>query len=289
MSADNTPAPKQEPEAVTFATFLESVPPMHMAKILSLAPPDLTRLVLPDLKLHCTSDECNGVVFFRCDKWAYFDRKAWCNVFLEYWCSNCKEKKKTFSVAVFVDSDGSGSCYKYGEAPSFGPPTSRRLLKLLGDDKALFLKGRQCENQGLGIGAFGYYRQVVERQKVRLLDTIIGAATKTGASGEIIAGLQAAKEERQFKRAMELAKDAIPPALIVDGQHSPMEALYSALSKGLHGATDEQCLQWASSIRLVLAYLSDRLAAVLADKAELLSAINELHTAETDDDDDGDG
>ena len=65
---------------------------------------------------------------------------------------------------------------KIGEYPPFGPPTPRKVLNLFGDDKPLFLKGRQAENQGLGIGAFAYYRRMVDNQKNRLFDAIIAIA-----------------------------------------------------------------------------------------------------------------
>ena len=42
-------------------------------------------------------------------------------------------------------------------------------MKLVGPDRDDFLKGRRCENQGLGVGAFIYYRRVVENQKNRIL------------------------------------------------------------------------------------------------------------------------
>jgi len=48
-----------------------------------------------------------------------------------------------------------------------------RLPKLVGPDQEKFNKRLRSEACGLGIGAFGYYRQVVENQKGRLIDEII--------------------------------------------------------------------------------------------------------------------
>ena len=48
---------------------------------------------------------------------------------------------------VYKDLD-SGACYKFGELPEYGPPTPARLIKLIGPDRELFLKGTRCENQG---------------------------------------------------------------------------------------------------------------------------------------------
>ncbi len=40
--------------------------------------------------------------------------------------------------------------------------------------------------------------------------------------------------------------------------------------------TDEECLELASTVRLVLSELSERLSAILKDKAELTAAISTL-------------
>ena len=49
----------------------------------------------------------------------------------------------------------SGTVFKYGENPAFGPHTPSKVLKMLGPDIDYFLKGRLAENQGMGV-ASGY-------------------------------------------------------------------------------------------------------------------------------------
>jgi len=46
------------------------------------------------------------------------------------------------------------------------------VITLIGPDREIFLRGRRAENQGLGIGAFAYYRRVVENQKGRIITQI---------------------------------------------------------------------------------------------------------------------
>lgn len=155
------------------------------------------------------------------------------------------------------------------------PPTPPRLIGLVGPDRELFLKGRRCENQGLGIGAFGYYRRVVESQKNRILDEVIKVATRLHMSTQKIQALADAKNQSQFSRAIEAVRDALPESLLVNG-HNPFTLLHRALSAGLHDQTDEHCLALATSIRVVLAELSERLGQALKDEAELNAAVNRL-------------
>jgi hypothetical protein len=161
-------------------------------------------------------------------------------------------------------------------APPFGPPTPARLLRILGSvEKDYYLKGRRAEIQGMGIGAFAYYRRVVENQKNSLFDEIIRVAQQIGASKEILSDLEAAKKQTQFSSAVDAIKHGIPSALFIDG-HNPLTLLHTALSKGLHARTDEDCLELATSIRVVLTDLSDRLGYALKERSELNAAVSKL-------------
>ena len=142
--------------------------------------------------------------------------------------------------------------------------------------KDYYLKGRHAENQGLGIGAFVYYRRVVENQKDRIFDEILKVSEKIGAPKELLAQLTAAKAETQFSKAVETIKQAIPQALLINGHHNPLMLLHSALSEGLHDKTDDQCLELATSIRVVLTELVERMANALQGKAELNAAVGKL-------------
>jgi hypothetical protein len=144
---------------------------------------------------------------------------------------------------------------------------------LFGKDREIFLKGRRCENQGLCIGAFVYYRRVVENHKDQILDEIIKVANKFAP--ELVPTFEAAKTQHQFLSAMETVKDAMPQALLING-HNPLTLLHSALSEGLHAQTDEECLELAHAVRIVLADLAERIGQALKDEAELNTAISRL-------------
>ncbi len=284
MSEKEKPEVKQEEEAISFAEFLENTPPSSLTKIAQLVtevysgPYSEYELVFPEIQLHCPDDACNGTRFFRCttknrpeipDKTHRF-------IYISYTCSNCQKTEKTFSLAAKKNSDdNSGECYKFGELPVYGPPTPARLIQLIGPDREVFLKGRRCENQGLGIGAFVYYRRVVENQKNRILEEIIKVSKQLNVPSEQIKILEAAKAETQFKTALSNVKNAIPQTLLING-HNPLTLLHSALSEGLHEKTDEECLDIANSIRVVLSELSERLAQALKDEAELNHALSKL-------------
>ena len=137
------------------------------------------------------------------------------------------------------------------------------------------MQGRRCENQGLGIGAFAYYRRVVENQKNRILEEIIKVSEKMGAPEDKINTLRGAIEETQFSKALDMAKDVMPENLLINGQN-PIRLLHGVLSHGVHELPDEQCLDLASSVRVVLGKLSEKLSDILKDEAEVKGAISTL-------------
>ena len=279
-------AVNEAPEVIpqSFAEFLESSPPnqaIHISDIVSLKYTSGIQsyyLATPEIQIHCSYETCNGVRFHRCTGGNRTPVKedATTDCFVTYLCSNCQRHTKVFALQAFREEDQtSGMLIKYGESPVFGPPVAARLLKLIGPDIENFLKGRRCENQGLGVGAFVYYRRVVEHQKNRIFKEIVKVSEKIGAPKEKIEILNAALEETQFTKALDMAKDAMPESLLING-HSPLKLLYRALSDGIHNLSDEDCLAYASSVRVVLAELSDRLSQALKDEVEITNALARL-------------
>ncbi|MCP3388893.1 hypothetical protein NLM27_08915 [Bradyrhizobium sp. CCGB12] len=271
---------------ITLAEFFESVPPNTRTTIADLylighrsnpSSGPVYTFDLPGILIHCTDDICNGPRIHR----AVSDGSVTItggisHRFLEFLCSNCRRQRKMFAVRLFaIGTEKHGQVTKLGEFPPYGPTTPTRLLKLLGDEREVFLRGRRCENQGLGIGAFSYYRRVVENQKNRIIDEILKASVTLSVTKETVDLLERAKNETQFSNSVSLVKDAIPQGLLIKG-HNPITLLHTALSDGLHARSDEDCLEIAHDIRVVLAELAEKLSEVMKDEAELDTAVSRL-------------
>lgn len=266
---------------MTLAEFLEQTPPGVSEDIQGLFEWDdnSVRITRSDIQLYCNSEKCKGARFFK-----YFysslvsiGTSTGTDTFITYQCRNCQLNMKDYAVRL-KRPDGlsmNGNAMKFGEYPAFGPPIPSRVISLVGPDRDIFIRGRRSENQGLGIGAFAYYRRVVENEKGRLITEIGKVAERLGASPEILEQFEKASKETQFSRAIDSIKAAIPNALYIDG-HNPLTLLHSALSEGLHAGSDEECLEMATSIRVVLTELAERISMALKDEAELKQAITNL-------------
>ncbi|MFW5500053.1 MULTISPECIES: hypothetical protein [unclassified Maridesulfovibrio] len=268
-----------EEQTVLLSTFLETVPPgklvrLHKANVsMQLSKGTIS---VPQIRLHCSSDDCGGERFFKSNNYSvvFTSTPMVKDVFFDYSCSNCGKVYKTFALCFRREED-KFYVMKYGEVPPFGPPTPSSLVNLIGPDRDIFLKGRRCENQGLGIGAFSYYRRVVENQKDRIFDKIITVSKRLGAPDDKIEILENCKEETQFSKALKNAKPALPESLLING-HNPLLLLHSALSDGLHDRSDKHCLEIATDVRVVLRELSERLAQALKDENEIEDAVKRL-------------
>jgi hypothetical protein len=266
---DEPEAPAEASDATTettipFKEFLEAVHPSVEKRVAALGQeknrPNAGKYwgtLTPPLRLFCPF--CEGERTFRSNEdYSPLTLSKVNGIFMSYLCSDCRKATKLFSLSIVPSKDGRGRVYKYGENPPFGVPVPNKLLRLFDSDGKTFLKGRQCENQGLGVGAFAYYRRVVENHKNDLFDAIIRVCETVGAPQELIAELGEAKSEMSFSKSVDHIKMALPQGLLINGQN-PLLALHGALSVGLHNDTDEECLKAASAVRLVLSDLVEKM------------------------------
>jgi hypothetical protein len=271
---------KNAVETISWVAFLESQPPNQLRNVSLMASHvdnhAKRQLRVPSIRLHCDSEGCDGLHFFDSTQSGIWltPNESQC-FFLMYRCRHCRVTSKVYAVRVFHSMGDDGQASKLGELPPFGPHIPTKMFSLLGEDQELFHKGSRAESQGMGIGAFAYYRRVVENQKNRLIDEIIKVCKKLNVDQSIIAKAEKARSETQFTKALEILKDAMPDVLRIDG-HNPLALLHTALSDGLHEQSDEECLLRAQSIRLVLAELSGRIVQVLKEHTELKQAVSKL-------------
>ncbi len=283
-SQPDTPTAHDEantaPEAIPFKRFLETIHPSVKRNVSGLWSPnrmtgsaERPQINTPDLRLHC--EVCGGERTFRSNSRLDLTNNKACSGFLSYLCGDCHRQQKMFSLWAAAGETRGGIAYKFGESPPFGVPVPNKVLRRFGEDRDNFIKGRQCENQGLGVGAFAYYRRVVENHKNEIFDEIIKVCETLGASEELIEELGSAKKEISFAKAMGQIKTALPQGLWING-HDPLVVLHNALSIGLHNESDAQCLETAHAVRLVLTDLIEKMSFLRQEKSELGDAVQRL-------------
>jgi hypothetical protein len=273
------PAPTAAP-ATLFRDFLENKPPGAVCLVgdwVRRHPSrgDMRMLNYPDpIALHCS--RCGGLQNFSPEeRHNVYDDDLSC--FAVYKCRNCATRRKRYALFIGLPRTAGDPAriYKYGEEPAFSIQVSTELRQLLKPDEALLDKAIRCEAASLGIGAFVYYRRILEEMKSRIFDEVEAVAKQIDAGEEAFAWLKKARADRQFTKSVDEIKSAGLHAIYLDG-HNPLTLLYDEVSDGVHAGTDAENLVIAERIRLVLGHLAARLAALKLEQAEVKSALTAM-------------
>lgn len=172
----------------------------------------------------------------------------------QYICASCKDYCQFFQL--YIDENLS-HVIKTGQFPAWFVSVEKNLSTMLGEHKDIYQKGLTCEAQGYGIGAFAYYRRIVEI----IIDKLLGSISDLLDGSDKVLYEQALRETREGIVAQEkiaLVKDLMPESLRPSNMN-PLSILHNKLSVGIHTLTDEECLEFAGDIRGVLEYLVEQI------------------------------
>lgn len=235
------------------------------------------------IKLYCDHEECESVNTFEPESkmsrlfQEQLETKEAAKT-ISYTCRHCRCMTKLFAIHVtmkVVRGAEMVEIIKIGEFPPFDQSTPRELLGRLGPNRELFHKGKLSESNNLGIGAFEYYKRVVENQKKSLLNDIITICAIVGADGDIKKKLEAMQKEKLFLEGIDSIDPDVPECLYIDG-HNPLTLLYGALSQGLKENSDKNYLKLAQYIRVILIALAQKMDAAVSEDQELKRVVSDL-------------
>jgi hypothetical protein len=170
---------------------------------------------------------------------------------LTYKCTGCQCFLYKFAFRI---SDDGKQVMKIGQYPPWSIEPKESVRKALGNHLTDFKNGLICESQGFGIGAFAYYRRIVELVIDALLRDIEELIKVQPDRDKYHSALSNVEASQSAASRIEVVKDLLPTSLRPGGRN-PLDLLHSALSVGLHGESDETCLDWAEAIRTTLVYL----------------------------------
>ena len=194
-----------------------------------------------------------------------------CLAYLPYQCAACERNYRVF----FLKFDPEGTyVMKVGQLPSWEISPDRDLEKILGDRADYYKKGLICESQSYGIGAYSYYRRIVEE----IIDELLGQISDLMADKERERYLEALEEvtrTRVTEEKIRLVKDLLPPILRPEGMN-PLSALHDALSEGMHRQSDQRCTELAATVREVLEFLVKQIKMTQAAASSFTESMRKL-------------
>jgi len=248
----------------------------------------LERLPKPAINMHC--DFCRSMQTFNMinnywddDKLSHASSGPIGITFrLKYLCASCGKKLILFYVEFGQTATMSGKnevfsywVRKVGQNPPWEINVDKKMQSMLGVSSALYKKGLVSESQNYGIGAYAYYRRIVEDIIGTLLVSISELIENEKDKVKYTAALEQTKKEKNAEDKIKLIKDLLPVSLRPD-DINPLEVIYSSLSEGLHGKTDEECLELADSIKKALSFLVDQLLSQKQSKKDFTESMKKL-------------
>jgi len=242
--------------------FLETYPLYRKFKCDTL-PESLAILNKVKINMFCPTCSSNQTYVMKNDYWellGYMNVESHNQIVrLEYLCTHCDQFNRLFFVKINNNNQSARWLMKVGQFPAWEIAGVPNVEKLLGRHAGYFKKGQICESQGYGIGAFGYYRRIVEEVIDELLDEISDLL-----SGDDLLNYEEALEKTKktivTAEKIELVKDLLPTILRPNGLN-PLSELHSVLSQGLHAESDDDCLDLAQHCREILVFLVDQVRA----------------------------
>jgi hypothetical protein len=194
--------------------------------------------------------------------------------YLEYECVDCQKVWVVFLLRV-APAQNKSQVAKIGQFPEPSIQTSRKLQERLGGDIDFYRKGLICRNQGYGIAALAYFRRVVEDKTGELIDTVADLAAAHGISVDDVQKLRAAKNEKSYDKRLEVAATLVPTALLAGGMN-PLGTLHDLLSQGIHGLSEDECLQISEDIRDVFEHIFTTLRTQVEDQQSFIEKAKKL-------------
>jgi hypothetical protein len=259
---------------VPYKEFLEEYPLYRKFKTPSLP---LTTAQLPVVRIKMACPRCSSEqTFLMTNK--YYENCEYSNfpvgglaLRLKYVCAHCEEFARYFFVKV---ADDNKSIMKIGQYPGWDVSSDPNIERILGEHADYFRKGLICESQGYGIGAFSYYRRIIEEIIGQLLADIAGLLC--GEEYEkYIQALEETKKTVVTQEKIKLVQDLLPAILRPNGMN-PLSTLHSVLSEGLHAESDEDCMEYAMAVREVLVFLVNQVAASKAASKGFTESMKKL-------------
>ncbi|MFZ3166201.1 MAG: hypothetical protein WA130_01210 [Candidatus Methanoperedens sp.] len=190
---------------------------------------------------------------------------------LDYLCAGCHTFHRSFLIKV---SDKRDYFMKVGQYPAWDISIDTSISTVLGKHEELFKKGLICESQGYGIGAYAYYRRIVELIIDDLLDDITDLVEESGRD-QYKNALAKTKETSVVSDKIELVKNLLPVSLKPSGIN-PLGFLYSFLSEGIHGKSDEECIEIATELRRIIIFLIKKVIQHKQEAKELTESMKKV-------------
>lgn len=197
-------------------------------------------------------------------------------------CQFCGQRKDFFINIFSVEKAGqlknlsaTFSLRKIGQFPSIERrPASEVYAYLTQTDRDLYSKALGNLSNGYGIGAYAYFRRIIENEIKRIIADFSQLEIENSDKVK-----QAWDSYNNGKYQMSNLIDAISgflPISLKDMGGNPLKLLYQQASEGIHNFSEEECLEKSQHIDKLLQFVIKRTASLKNEIQDIQSAMKSL-------------
>ena len=180
-------------------------------------------------------------------------------------CKHCKNYHIDIILNTFIEEKEKTASRVYlktyiqkiGQFPPFEITPESYLIKYLNkEDKVNYKKGLLLLSQSYGIGAYAYYRRIVENEILRIIKDISKLDFADAEKIKIL--LRKYEENHQMSKLIEGIYKYLPDSL-KSLDNNPLKVLHEQLSQGIHSLSEADCLEKSKLIDTLLKFVIKRL------------------------------
>lgn len=202
-------------------------------------------------------------------------------------CSSCKEFAMELLLLIYteeklkVNGPEPNIFYlkKLGQYPPYEKDPPKEILDYLKiEDQNFYKKALMNVSTGYGIGAFSYFRRIIENEILKLIEDISDLDNEDSAT--IKNALSEYSSNHRMSTLIEALNDHLPSSLKSLGTN-PIKVLYEESSIAIHSLSEDECLDKAELIDTILRFTIKKIREESKDIREVKKALKSLTTPKT--------
>jgi hypothetical protein len=167
---------------------------------------------------------------------------------VSYRCRNCQVLDQHYWYVW--DNRG---FWKVGQFPELREAIDPKLNAALGTSRGLYRKAVRSRSFGFGIGAVSYLRRIIEDITETLMD-LLRQEKWDEWTVEERQQFEHARATFQYSQKIDYAAGKILPANVFANGRDSFTALHDVTSSGLHGKSEDECLEMFDRCNLIFAH-----------------------------------
>lgn len=181
------------------------------------------------------------------------------------WTNPKKDPFYNKHISIYIE--------KVGEYPEKEAQVSKEFTKYFDRESCnWYFKAKKLSYENMGIGAFAYYRRIIEKELIRFMTDI---SSLKGSSEELKKLIDEYERTNKVHLLYENTYKYLPPSLQGLGKN-PLKLLYQQTSQGLHNLSDEECMNRSKRIDSLLEFVVKKINEEMHEVKEIRNLLKDL-------------